>query len=74
MGIAHKQESSALARCQQLAKRSAFDLSLAHDAGVSAQLPFVHLARIKRARREMDDLLRELSHKERREEEEINAA
>ncbi len=74
MSVAHKQESSALIRCQQLAKRSAFDLNLAHDAAVSAQLPFVHLARIKRARREMDDLLRELSGKDRREEEEINAA
>jgi hypothetical protein len=61
MGVARTQESSALVRCQQLAKRSAFDLSLAHDAGISAQLPFVHLARIKRARREMNDLIRELT-------------
>ncbi len=67
-------ESTALARCKHLAKRSAFDLNLAHDAGVSAQLPFVSLSRIKRARREMNDLLRELSGKDRREEEEINAA
>ncbi len=61
MPVAHKQESFALIRCKQLAKRSAFDLNLAHDAGVSAQLPFVHLAKIKRARREMIDLLRELT-------------
>jgi endonuclease/exonuclease/phosphatase family metal-dependent hydrolase len=74
MGITHKQESSALARCQQLAKRSAFDLNLAHDAAVSAQLTFVHLARIKRARREMIDLLRELSGKDRGEAEEKSAA
>jgi hypothetical protein len=57
---ADKQESSALTRTKQLAKRSAFDLNLAHDAAVSAQLPFVSLSRIKRARREMNDLLREL--------------
>ncbi|MGI8656382.1 MAG: hypothetical protein ACR2LC_14340 [Pyrinomonadaceae bacterium] len=74
MEKSRQQESSALARCQQLAKRSAFDLSLAHDAGVSAHLPFAHLARIKRARREMNDLLRELSGKDRREEEEKSAA
>jgi hypothetical protein len=61
MEKSRQQESSALARCRQLAKRSAFDLSLAHDAGVSAHLPFVHLARIKRARREIKDLLRELA-------------
>jgi hypothetical protein len=34
----------------------------------------VHLARIKRARREMIDLLRELSGKDRREAEEKSAA
>jgi hypothetical protein len=59
MGIVRKQESSALVRCQQLAKRSAFDLSLAHDAGVSAQLPFVHLAKIKRARPDQTENLKE---------------
>ncbi len=74
MEKSRQQESSALARCQQLAKRSAFDLNLAHDAGVSAQLPFVHLSRIKRARREMNDLLRELSDTERREAEEKSVA
>jgi hypothetical protein len=61
MGIARKQESSALVRCKELAKRSAFDLNLAHDAAMSAHVPFASLARIKRARREMDDLLRELT-------------
>jgi hypothetical protein len=61
MGIAHKQESSALVRCKELAKRSAFDLNLAHDAAMSAHVPFASLARIKRARREMNDLLRELT-------------
>ncbi len=74
MEKSRQQESSALARCKHLAKRSAFDLNLAHDAGVSAQLPFVHLSRIKRARREMHDLLRELSDTERWEAEGINAA
>jgi hypothetical protein len=39
MGIARKQESSALVRCKQLAKRSAFDLNLAHDAAMSANVP-----------------------------------
>ncbi len=61
MGIDRKQEASALVRCKQLAKRSAFDLNLAHDSAVSANIPFVHLAKIKRARREMDDLVRELT-------------
>ncbi len=61
MKVAHKQESSALVRCQQLARRTAFDLNLAHDSAVSANIPFVHLAKIKRARREMDDLVRELT-------------
>ncbi len=61
MGIARKQESSALVRCKELAKRSAFDLNLAHDAAMSAKVPFASLARIKRARREMNDLLRELT-------------
>lgn len=60
MGIARTQESSALARCKELAKRSAFDLSLAHDAAMSAGVPFTSLAKIKRARREVSDLLREL--------------
>jgi hypothetical protein len=57
----HKTESSALVRCKELAKRSAFDLSLAHDAAIASNIPFVHLAKIKRARREMNDLLRDLS-------------
>jgi hypothetical protein len=48
-------------RCKELAKRSAFDLNLAHDSAVSANIPFVHLAKIKRARREIADLLRSLS-------------
>jgi hypothetical protein len=60
----HKQQSSALVRCKQLAKRSAFDLNLAHDAGVSANIPFVHLAKIKRARREVNDLWRTLKSTE----------
>jgi hypothetical protein len=60
MGVAHKQESSALLRCKELAKRSAFDLRLAHDAAMSAGVPFASLARIKRARREIADLLRDL--------------
>jgi hypothetical protein len=61
MGIVRKQESSALVRCKELAKRSAFDLNLAHDAAMSAKVPFASLARIKRARREMNDLIRELA-------------
>ncbi len=60
MAVAHKQEASALVRCKQLAERSAFDLNLAHDAAMSAKVPFASLARIKRARREMNDLVREL--------------
>jgi hypothetical protein len=61
MSVVRKQESSALVRCKELAKRSAFDLNLAHDAAMSANVPFASLARIKRARREMSDLLRELA-------------
>lgn len=57
----HEQKSPALARCKELAKRSAFDLNLAHDAAIGANIPFVHLAKIKRARQEMNDLLRELT-------------
>jgi len=61
MAVADKQESSALVRCKQLAQRSAFDLSLAFDAAMTAKVPFASLARIKRARREVADLLRDLS-------------
>lgn len=57
----HKQQSSALVRCKELAKRSAFDLSLAFDAAMTAKVPFASLAKIKRARREMNDLIRELT-------------
>lgn len=61
MSVVRKQESSALIRCKQLVRRTAFDLNLAHDAAMSAKVPFASLARIKRARREMNDLLRELA-------------
>ncbi len=49
----------ALSRCHQLAERTVFDLKLAHDAAVACGLPFVSLSKLKRARREMSDLLRE---------------
>jgi hypothetical protein len=61
MGIAHKQESSALVRCKQLVERARFDLQLAMDAARSADVPFSRLVRLKRARREVNDLLRELT-------------
>jgi hypothetical protein len=61
MAMAHKQQSSALARCKQLVERARFDLQLAMDAARSADVPFSRLVRLKRARREMDDLLRELT-------------
>lgn len=51
----------ALARARQLAERSAVDLRLLGDATRAAGLPFKALARIQRARREMKDLLVELS-------------
>jgi hypothetical protein len=57
----HKQESSALTRCKQLVERTRFDLNLAHAAAVASNIPFVQLAKIKRARREVNDLLRDLS-------------
>jgi hypothetical protein len=61
MSVVRKQESSALIRCKQLARRTAFDLNLAHDAAMSANISFSSLERIRRARREMNDLLRELA-------------
>jgi len=56
MGIARKQESAALVRCKQLVERARFDLQLAMDAARSADVPFSRLVRLKRARREMNDL------------------
>jgi len=55
-----KKRSPELVRCRQLAERTVFDLKLAHDAAVAFGLPFVSLSKLKRARREMSDLLREL--------------
>jgi homoserine dehydrogenase len=52
-------DSRALARYEQLIRRAAFDLKLAHDAAVAAGTPFARLAKIKRARSEMRDLMRE---------------
>ena len=55
-----KKRAPELARCRQLAERADFDLRLAHDVAVAFGLPFVSLSKLKRARREMSDLLREL--------------
>ena len=44
----------------QLAARVETDLRLLHDAAVAIRLPFNRLARVKRARREVADELREI--------------
>ncbi len=49
------------ARYKQLARRTMFDLNLLGDAAMSANVALKHLARIKRARREMKDLVQDLS-------------
>lgn len=51
----------ALARCKTLAARSETDLSLLRDSVQAVGLPFSQLARVKRAQREIKDLLSELS-------------
>ena len=51
----------ALARALTLARRAEFDLKLLADAGLAAEVPFAQLARIRRASRELKDLLRDLS-------------
>jgi hypothetical protein len=51
----------ALARSLTLARRAEFDLGLLHDAALAAAVPFASLAKIKRARGEVKNLLRELS-------------
>jgi hypothetical protein len=48
-------------RFKQLVERARFDLQLAMDAARSADVPFSRLVRLKRARREMNDLLCELT-------------
>ncbi len=48
------------ARLRKLVERSAFDLRFAHEAALAVGVPFAQLAKIKRARREMSDLAREL--------------
>ena len=49
-----------VARYAQLAQRVEVDLRLLHDAAVAIALPFNRLARVKRARREVADELREI--------------
>jgi homoserine dehydrogenase len=53
--------SPALARTRELAERSQSDLKLLHDATLAAQIPFIHLAKVKRARAEITNLLREIN-------------
>ena len=50
----------ALARYLELAERCRHDLKLWHDAALAISLPFIRLQRIKRARREVADELREI--------------
>ncbi len=59
--------SPAEARFAQLARRTMFDLNLLRDAAMSANIPFAHLVKIKRARREMKDLIQDLSKQDCRE-------
>ncbi len=40
--------------------RSATDLKLLHDAALSSEIPFVHLAKVKRAQAEIKNLLSEI--------------
>jgi hypothetical protein len=51
----------ALARALTLARRADFDLSLLHDSALAVGLPFSQLSKVKRAQREMKDLLHSLS-------------
>ena len=53
-------ERRTLARFCELIERADFDLKLAHDAGVAARVSFRQLQRIRPARRECSDLLREI--------------
>jgi hypothetical protein len=63
------------ARLRKLVERSSFDLRFAHEAALQVGVPFAQLAKIKRARREMSDLARELeSVKEQRSHEAKEAA
>jgi hypothetical protein len=48
------------ARYAQLAARVETDLRLLHDTALAIQLPFNRLARVKRAKREICDELREI--------------
>jgi GTP1/Obg family GTP-binding protein len=48
------------ARFAQLVERASFDLKLARDAGAAAGVEMKLLARIARARREVEETLREL--------------
>lgn len=50
-----------------LAARTSTDLKLLNDAALAARVPYKQLAKIQRARRELSDLLRELTPDERTE-------
>ncbi|HLL73580.1 MAG TPA: hypothetical protein VK363_19235 [Pyrinomonadaceae bacterium] len=50
-----------LARVHTLAARSQTDLSLLHDSVQAVGMPFVHLAKVKRAQAEIKNLLREIA-------------
>ncbi|HEX8097844.1 MAG TPA: hypothetical protein VF507_07405 [Pyrinomonadaceae bacterium] len=58
-GLKKQADGRRLARCIELARRALFDLKLCEDAGRAAELAPAHLARIRRARRELNELLGE---------------
>jgi hypothetical protein len=54
---------SAITRTRQLAERAGTDLKLLGDAALAARVPYPTLAKVRRAQREVRDLISDLARK-----------